>query len=108
MHMQACGQQDAILHRHRAMGEGCDEQLVPACEREGCGVKRAAGSQASFPYKARSWFLPFDSTSDSQRPIYTLCPELILAGDKTAPAAGMDQLRVCRSPQTQKPEKGWG
>jgi len=40
VHVQARGQKDAVLHRHRAMGERGNEQLIPACERRCAGHKR--------------------------------------------------------------------
>lgn len=30
--MEACGQQDAILDRNRAVGEGSNQQFIPPCE----------------------------------------------------------------------------
>lgn len=37
--VQACGQQDAILDRNRAVGEGGNQQFIPPCEHreETCG-----------------------------------------------------------------------
>lgn len=31
--MEACSQQDAILDRNRAVGEGGDQQFIPPCKR---------------------------------------------------------------------------
>lgn len=30
--VEACGQQDAVLDRNRAVGEGSDQQFIPPCE----------------------------------------------------------------------------
>lgn len=57
VHVQARGQQDPILDRHRAMGERGNEQLIPACKHRSAGHVRQSG-QKSVPHGAAELVSP--------------------------------------------------